>query len=820
MKISYNWLKDYVDIGNIDPQELATILTDTGLEVEGLEKFESVKGGLEGILIGEVLTCEKHPNADKLSLTTVNIGGDTPLSIVCGAPNVAAGQKVLVATIGTTLTMNDQSLTIKKTKIRGEKSEGMICAEDEIGLGSSHDGIMVLDSTSPIGKPAREHFDIEEDWVFEIGLTPNRTDATSHIGVARDIVAALNQQHDAGLMLKRPDVDDFQVGNRSRKIDIQILDKEACPRYTGLTMTGIEVKESPAWLKNRLNAIGIRPINNIVDITNYILMETGQPLHAFDANKIKDDKVVIRKANKAEPFITLDEIKRELLETDLMICNAADPMCIAGVFGGIESGVTESSKDVFLESAYFDPGSIRKTSKHHGLQTDASFRFERGADPNITVYAIKRAASLIKELANGNIASDIVDVYPNEIKGWTVNLNYNNLDVLVGKHIEPGIIKSILANLEIEISEENAEGLTAIVPNYRYDVRREADLIEEVLRIYGYNNVEFGDKVNASLSFYPKPDRDKLVNIVAELLNSNGFSEIMNNSLTRSGYAEKVPGFHVKNNVLIFNPLSIDLDAMRQTLLFGGLESVQYNQNRQSNDQKMFEFGTTYKLYTEKASPEKPLKKYFESMHLGILISGRKNPESWNTDSGQADFFYLKSMVQQILKRIGLDLDSLESQNGGPEYFESALVYIKDNKPLIEIGKLSKVVLDQFDIKQNVFYADLHWDNLFRMIKVDDKQYVPVSKYPEVRRDLALLVDKSVSFGQIKELVYKSEKRLIRSVNLFDVYEGDKLEAGKKSYAISIIIKDYEKTLTDKIVDKIIKKTINLLVTELGASIR
>jgi len=820
MKISYNWLKDYVNLDDIDPQELAVILTDTGLEVEGLEKFESVKGGLEGIVIGEVMTCEKHPDADKLTVTTVNVGGEGPLTIVCGAPNVAAGQKVLVATVGTTLTMNDESFTIKKTKIRGAESEGMICAEDEIGLGTSHEGIMVLESDASIGKPAREHFDIEEDWVFEIGLTPNRTDATSHFGVARDIVAALNQQRNKNLTLERPEVDDFKVDKATRKIEIKIDDEDACPRYTGLTMTGIKVKESPGWLKNRLNAIGIRPINNIVDITNYILMETGQPLHAFDADKIIGEKVVIRKAYKAEAFVTLDEIKRKLLDTDLMICNAKDPMCIAGVFGGIESGVIESTNDVFLESAYFNPASIRKTSKHHGLQTDASFRFERGADPNITVYAIKRAAMLIRELADGNIASDIVDAYPKNIPGWVVKLNYNNLDVLVGKHIEPDIIKRILGNLEIEVSEENEEGLTAIVPTYRYDVRREADLIEEVLRIYGYNNVEFGEKVNASLTFYPKPDRDKVQNTIADLLTSNGFNEIMNNSLTRSGYAENVPGFKPENNVMIFNPLSIDLNAMRQSLLFGAMESVQYNQNRQSNDMKLFEFGTTYILNADKDDPDKPLKKYFESTQLGIIVSGRKNAESWNTAEGLVDSYYLKSIVLQVVKRLGLDMDSWQVKEEGPLYFDSVLQYQKDNKILIEAGKISQAVLGHFGIKQPVFFADLYWDKLFRMIKVGDKQYVPVPKHPEVRRDLALLLDKSVSFSQVENIVYKGEKRLIKSVNLFDVYEGDKLDKDKKSYAISITLRDKEKTLTDKVVDKIINKILVLLKTELGATIR
>ncbi len=820
MKISFNWLKDYVDIGDVEPQELAEILTDTGLEVEGLEKFESVKGGLEGILIGKVLTCEKHPDADRLTVTTVDIGAENPLPIVCGAPNVAAGQKVLVATVGTTLNMDEKPFTIQKSKIRGAVSEGMICAEDEIGLGNSHEGIMVLEDDIPVGKLAKDHFEISEDWVFEIGLTPNRTDATAHIGVARDIVAALNQQRKLNLKLNLPAVDDFQVGKAKRKIDIKVDDPDACPRYTGLTITGIQVKESPDWLRNRLNAIGIRPINNIVDITNYILMETGHPLHAFDADQIKGDTIVIRKANPEEQFITLDEVKRELQADDLMICNVKDGMCIAGVFGGITSGVTDKTRDLFLESAYFDPATIRKTSKYHSLQTDASFRFERGADPNITIYAIKRAAVLIKELAEGNIASEIIDVYPRPVPNQVINLNFDKLDALVGKHIAPGTVKSILKDLEIDIVKETDISITASVPTYRYDVRREADLIEEILRIYGYNNVEFGDKVNASLSFYPKPDRDKVMNTIADLLSSNGFHEIMNNSLCKASYAEKIPGFHSDNNVMIYNPLSSDLDAMRQSLLFGGLESVQYNQNRRITDLKIFEFGTTYFLDTKKTDPEKPLKKYLESTQLGVFVSGSKEKESWNTKTGHVDFFYLKSLLEQLIKRLGLDLATIDYQNDVPQYFESGLKYSKNNKTLLNIGRLSKAVLEQFDIKDAVFYADVHWDNMFSLIKTDDKQYVPVPRYPEVRRDLALLLDTGIAFDQIEQLVNKGEKRLIKSINLFDVYEGDKIESGKKSYAISIIFQDDEKTLTDKVVDNMIRKIILLLESELGASIR
>ena len=818
--ISYNWLKDYVNIEGIDPEELSAILTNTGLEVEVLEKFQSVKGGLEGIVIGKVLTCEKHPNADKLSITKVDIGTGKPLPIVCGAPNVEAGQKVLVATAGTTLTMNDESFTIARTRIRGVESEGMICAEDEVGLGTSHEGIMVLEEDARVGIPAKEHFEIEEDWVFEIGLTPNRTDATSHIGTARDIVAALNQQKGLNLTLNRPSVEGFKTGKNARNIIIEIEDSEACPRYTGLTMMGINVQESPQWLRNRLNAVGIRPINNIVDITNYVLMETGQPLHAFNADRIKGDRVIIRKARPSEPFVTLDEIRRELLETDLMICDEKDPLCIAGVFGGMDSGVDENTENIFLESAHFDPSSVRKTSRYHGLQTDASFRFERGADPNITVYAIKRAATLIQEICGGNIASDIVDEYPGPVEPWTVELSYRNLDTLVGKQIEPGTVKNILKNLEIIITDESKSGLTTTIPTYRYDVRREADLIEEILRIYGYNNVEFGEKLNTSLTFYPKPDRDKVQNTIADLLAAIGFDEIMNNSLTKSSYSDKVPGFLADHNVMIYNPLSSDLNVLRQTLLFGGLETVQYNQNRQARDLKMFEFGTAYQLNQSADKSGDPLNKYSESIHLSLVMTGRKEAESWNTSDANVDFFYLKAAVEQVAIRLGVDLEDVQSRDDIPLYFEYGLNYSKDGKSLITMGSISKKALDIFDIRQAVYYADLHWDNLLRLVRSDEKKYIPVSRYPEVRRDLALMVDKAVSFHDIKNLVEKTDKRLIQDINLFDVYEGDKIEEGKKSYAISVILKDRDKTLTDNVVDKIISKAISLLQKELGANIR
>jgi phenylalanyl-tRNA synthetase beta chain len=820
MKISYNWLKEYVNIENVSPQELAVILTNTGLEVEGLEKFDSVKGGLEGIVTGEVITCKKHPNADRLSITTVDIGQKELLPIICGAPNVAAGQKVLIAKIGTTLYKNDESFTINKTKIRGELSEGMICAEDEVGLGTSHEGIMVLGPSVKVGVPAKKHFDISEDWVFEIGLTPNRTDATSHLGVARDIVAALNQQKHIHLKLKKPRVDQFKIDHHNRKVDIIIEDVDACPRYSGLTITDVKVKGSPDWMQNRLNAVGIRPINNIVDITNYVLMELGHPLHAFDADRIKEDKVVIRKAYKDEKFITLDEVERDLVKDDLLICNAKDVMCIAGVFGGTESGVTENTNNIFLESAFFTPGTIRKTSKHHGLQTDASFRFERGADPNITIYALKRAALLIKEIGGGKISCDIVDVYPKTTNNWIVDISYENIHNLVGKVIEKETIRNILQDLEIKILKKSNTGMQVSVPTFRYDVRREADIIEEILRIYGYNNIEIGDKVNASLSFYPKPDKDKIRNSIADYLCSIGISEIMNNSLTKSSYADQIPGFKQENNVRIYNPLSGDLNVLRQSLLFGGLESVVYNHNRKITDLKLFEFGTTYFLDPGSQTTENPLKKYKEALHLALFTTGRKQKESWNTSKDKIDFYFLKGIANQIFKRVGVELSALSINNNPSPFFDHGLAYYKGQSLIAELGLITQSVLKSFDIKQPVIYANFNWDELFKLITTDDIKYSPVSRFPEVRRDLALLIDQHIGFSEIEKLVYNAEKKLISSVNLFDIYEGNEIDKGKKSYAISIILQDKEKTLTDKVVDKTIRKVVTALETNLKASIR
>lgn len=822
MKISYNWLKQYLDFEK-SPEELAELLTDCGLEVEGLEKWQSVKGGLEGIVIGEVKSCSKHPNADKLSVTTVDIGTGELLPIVCGAPNVATGQKVIVATVGTKLYSGDESFEIKKAKLRGEPSMGMICAEDELGLGTSHEGIMVLDTEIKIGTLAKDYFKIEEDTVFEIGLTPNRTDAISHLGVARDIKAVLdNLDFVKNLPVKRtlniPSVDEFKTNDQSLNIDVILENAEACPRYTGLTISNIEVKESPEWLKNRLNSIGIRPINNIVDITNYVLHETGQPLHAFDAGGITGDKVVVKKLPKGTKFITLDEIERELTENDLMICNAKEGMCIGGVFGGIKSGVTEKTKNIFLESAYFDPVHIRKTSKHHDLQTDASFRFERGVDPDITLYALKRASMLIKEITGGKISSEIKDEYPQKIEKVKVDVSWKNIIRLIGKSIGNNIIKNILHSLEFEILNENENGLTLLVPSYRVDVTREADVIEEVLRIYGYNFVEIPEKVYSSISSTVKPDPEKVQNLSVDFLSSNGFVEIINNSLTKSTYYENDPDFDEKQSVQIYNPLSRDLNVMRQSLLFGGLETINYNLNRKNYDLKLFEFGQVYKLGNKQA--EEVTKKYNESNHLSLFITGKKDNESWYTSDDTADYIFLKAFAVSLIKRIGLKTNTLRFDKSSKKYFAEGLDYFNNKGQILEIGEISSSVLNKFDIDQKVFYANFDWDLVFEEIRKQKIYYTPIPKFPEVRRDLALLLDSSVPYAMVEKLGYQTGQKLLKEINLFDVYEGKNIEPGQKSYAVSFILQDEEKTLTDKVIDKTMKKLMATFEKELNAVIR
>ncbi len=818
MKLSYNWLKDYIDL-DVEPLELSAILTDIGLEVEGFEEFQSVKGGLEGVVIGEVLTCEKHPNADKLSVTTVDVGGKV-LPIVCGAPNVPKGQKVVVATVGTTLYDGDNAFKIKKAKIRGEVSEGMICAEDELGLGSSHDGIMVLPDEAVPGTPAAEFFEIKKDWVYEIGLTPNRGDAASHIGSARDLVAGLNRYFNTRkYKLKLPDVSEFKVDNHDLDIEVVVKDTEACPRYSGITVKDITVKESPEWLKLKLESIGVRPINNVVDITNFVLHETGHPLHAFDAAKIKGNKVVVQKMPDQTPFVTLDEVERKLHVDDLMICNEEEGMCIAGVFGGADSGVTEKTTAVFLESAYFDPKHIRKTSKRHVLQTDASFRFERGADPNITLYALKRAALLVKALAGGTISSEIKDEYPHPVEKWTIDVSYANVDRLIGNVIDRAVIKEIVQDLEMEILEETEEGLKLLIPTFKVDVLREVDVIEEILRIYGYNNVKFEDKIHSSVSLRQKPDAEKLQNEISDYLVGQGFSEIMNNSLTKSEYITRSRAFNEKHNVSLLNPLSKDLDILRQTLLFGGLEVIAYNQNRKINDLKIFEFGKTYRK-KEGYDKKRGVKNYHEEKHLTYFATGRLAPENWNTPDDRTDFFFVKGIADSLLKKLGIDIEKLEIRETESPNYQYGLQLLSGEKVLAEIGSVHKDLLKMTGVKNEVFAADFNWDLVISLVPRYDVQYVPVPKFPAVRRDLALVVDKNTRFEALKKLAFKTERKLLKSVGIFDVYEGDKVPEGKKSYALSFVLQDENKTLTDKVIDKTMRRLQQAFEKEAGAVLR
>ncbi|MCK5823444.1 MAG: phenylalanine--tRNA ligase subunit beta [Bacteroidales bacterium] len=820
MKISYNWLKQYIDT-DLGYQEVSEILTNTGLEVEGIEKFQSIKGGLEGLVIGEVKTCEAHPNSDHLSVTTVDVGKDELLPIVCGAPNVRAGQKVVVATVGTMLYDGEESFKIKKAKMRGEPSMGMICAEDEIGVGTSHDGIMVLNNDVNVGTQAKDYFNVENDIIFEIGLTPNRIDGASHYGVARDLAAYLNQ--DKNISLNKPNVDNFKIDNNDNYIDVEIEKNEACPRYSGITISGIEVKESPTWLQNRLKSIGLKPINNIVDATNFVLQETGQPLHAFDADKIKGKKVIVKTLKEGTKFTTLDEVERKLSSDDLMICNEEEGMCIAGVFGGIESGVSQNTKNIFLESACFDPVFIRKTSRRHLLQTDASFRYERGSDPNITIYVLKRAALLIKELAGGKISSNIVDVYPKTIEDYKVDVSYNNIDRLIGKHLEKETIKNILASLDIRIVNEDEKTLNVEVPTYRIDVRREADVIEEILRIYGYNNIEISGQVKSTISYSEKPDKNTITNLTSDLLSNIGFNEIMSNSLTKSSYYDNLKSYDKDELVSILNPLSSDLNCMRQTLLFGGLEAIAFNINRKNPDLKFYEFGNCYSI-NKKIQDENPIKKYNEGFHLSLFVTGLKQQANWNIKAEPSNFYFLKSYVENIKKRLGIDINFVDIDELNSDIFDFGLQYTynQNNKklPFVSFGSVNKKLLKEFDIKSDVYYADFDWDAVMQILKTKKVTYTEIAKYPEVKRDLALLLDKKIRFEQIKTLAFNSEKKLLKRISLFDVYEGKKIEDDKKSYAVSFILQDPFKTLTDKQIDKIMNKFIKVFENELGAKIR
>jgi phenylalanyl-tRNA synthetase beta chain len=818
MKISYNWIKDYLKI-DIEPVKIAEILTGIGLEIEGMDEWVSVRGGLEGVVIGEVLTCSKHPDADKLSVTTVDVGAGEPLHIVCGAPNVAAGQKVPVATIGTVVFKGDEKLEIKKSKIRGELSEGMICAEDEIGLGTSHDGIMVLDKNAVPGTPAANYFKIQKDTVFEIGLTPNRIDSGSHFGVARDLAAylALNDGFNGKSTL--PSVEGFKPDNKDNTYEVIIENTTDCPRYTGITISGITVGESPDWLKNRLKAIGLNPVNNVVDITNFVQHEVGQPLHAFDADKIDGKKVIIRNLPDKTKFVTLDSVERSLSSRDLMICNPSEGMCIAGVFGGIKSGVTGSTKNIFLESAYFNPVSIRKTSKRHGLKTDASFRFERGADPEITPWALKRAILLIRELAGGKISSDIVDVYPVPIKKAIVEVNYKNINRLIGKEIDPGTVKRILSLLDIKIINESGNDLILEIPAYRVDVKKEADVIEEILRIYGYNNIEISNHVNSTLTYPEKPDREKIVNIISELLSSNGFAEIMCNSLNPSEWYEQNSDFDKEQLVMLANPLSSDLNAMRQSLLFGGLSSVAWNLNRQNPDLKLYEFGHCYFHYKSGQIHPKA-GDYSEREALDLFITGDINKPSWNSKSELTDFFLIKSAVEMILARLGIKPEELAQSESDKKYFAESITYLHNNKLLAAVGRISKSYLLRFDIRQDVYYGHIDWDLLLKSTRNHVVSFHELPKYPAVRRDLALLIDRSVKFSQIREIALKTERNLLKDVSLFDVYESDNLGTNKKSYAVSFILRDDLKTLTDKNIEKVMNNLIRAYEKEINAQIR
>ncbi len=820
MNISYNWLKEYLQF-DLTPKETADVLTHIGLEAESLEEVQTVKGGMEGLIIGEVLTCIDHPNSDHLHITTVNIGNENdPLNIVCGAPNVAAGQKVVVATIGTTLYSGDNEFKIKRSKIRGEESLGMICSESEIGLSDNHDGIIVLPQDAKVGTPAKEYYNIKSDWVIGIDITPNRVDAASHYGVARDLAAWLKQA-DKPFKLTKPSVDEFAVDKKDGGIDVIIENTDACPRYSGLTIRGITVKDSPDWLRDKLLAIGQRPINNIVDITNYILHETGHPMHAFDAGYITGDEVVIRTMPEKTKFTTLDEEERELSEKDLMICNTNDGMCIAGVFGGMNSGVTHDTKDVFLESAYFNPTWVRKTARRHGLNTDSSFRFERGADPNNTVYVLKRAAMLVKEIAGGEIEGDIRDVYPTPINRKEVTLSYDKTSKLIGKNIPTEEIKNILESLEMEVLSESETDITFKIPTYRIDVTRDVDVIEDILRIYGYNNVEISDSLKANLSYQTPTDRkNNLQTLISEQLTANGFSEIMNNSLTKKGYYESQQTYPLENCVSLLNPLSGDLSVMRQTLLFGGLESIEYNRNRKHGDIRFYEFGNCYFYNKENKDESEILSEYSESTFIGLWISGRRTHKNWAAPEEQSTVFELKAHIENIANRLGLKNNQIKYEPIISDIYSVASSITINNKLVGSFGVVSKKTAKLLDIDTEVYFGELNWDILMKVTAKKSVKFEELSKFPAVSRDLALLIDKNITFAQIEHVAHKSERKLLKEVTLFDVYEGKNLPEGKKSYAVNFMLQDADKTLTDKQIDKVMGKIRQNLEKELNSQLR
>ena len=820
MNISYNWLKDYLDF-DLQPDEVAAALTSIGLETGGVEEVQTIKGGLEGLVIGEVLTCEEHPNSDHLHITTVNVGGAEPLQIVCGAPNVAAGQKVVVAVNGTKLYDGDECFTIKRSKIRGVESNGMICAEDEIGIGTDHAGIIVLPADAVVGTPAKEYYNVKSDYVLEVDITPNRVDATSHYGVARDLAAYL-KQNGKPANLKRPSVDAFKIDDEVPAIEVVVENKEACLRYSGITIKNVTVKESPEWLQNRLKVIGLRPINNVVDITNYILHGVGQPLHSFDADKIKGNKVVVRSATEGAKFVTLDGVERTLTDRDLMICNVEEPMCIAGVFGGLDSGVTEQTKNVFLESATFHPTWIRKTARRFGLNTDASFRYERGLDPNQTVEVMKRAALLIQEVAGGTITGAIQDIYPVPVAPYRVELTYDKVNTLIGKVIPVETVKSILESLEMKIVSETAEGLVIDVPVYRIDVQRDVDVIEDILRIYGYNNVEFSDNVKSNLSYQTPTDRSyKLQNLISEQLCGCGFNEILNNSLTRSAYYDNLSTYPVSHCVMLMNPLSADLNCMRQTLLFGGLESVEHNAKRKNGNIRFFEFGNCYDYNIDHKKEGETLAEFSEDYRLGLWVSGSRVDNNWAHPNEKSSVYELKAYVENILVRLGVNLQKVIFGNLANDIYSAGLsITTSSGRQLGTMGIVSPKICKELDIETDVYYAELSWTLLMKEIKKSKVTFSEISKFPAVKRDLALLLEKNVQFAEIEKIATESERKLLKDVALFDVYEGKNLPAGKKSYAVSFYLQDEGKTLNDKQIDAIMKKIQTNLEQKLGAQLR
>jgi phenylalanyl-tRNA synthetase beta chain len=815
MKISYNWLTDFIDI-SIEPEKLAEILTSIGLEVESTEKFEEVEGGMKGLVIGEVLTCRKHPNADKLSLTTVNIGKGESLNVVCGAPNVAAGQKVVVATVGAELRMGDKGFTIQKAKIRGEESEGMLCAEDEIGLGDKHEGIMVLDTGAIPGTPAADYFNVTSDTVFEIGLTPNRIDAASHFGVARDLAAYFSLKQ--SVTLRRPDVSTFKNDTTDLMVPVRIDDPEGCRRFTGVTLSGLTIKPSPQWLQMRLKAIGQTPINNVVDATNYVLHEIGQPLHAYDADILFNSEIVVRRLPEGTPFVTLDGIERKLSDQDVMVCDGRDPACIGGVFGGLKSGVSEKTTRIFLESAYFDPIAVRKTARRHGLNTDASFRFERGVDPENTLVAMKRAAMMIKELAGGTISSEVVDAHPSSVKPIQIGMLYSHIDRLIGKQIERPVIRQILQSLEIKIVDEKGDNLTVQIPPYRVDVTREADVIEDILRIFGYNNIGFTDKLNASVSYVSEPDNEKLVNVVSEYLTDNGFAEIMSNSLSKADYYDRLTTFPKEKLVPILNPLSADLNVMRQTLLFGGLEAIVRNINYKSLNLRLYEYGRVYALKTPDVSR---FENFEEQAAFGLFLTGNAEEQSWAMKEEEVSFFRIKGYMQNMLDKIAIDISVLEASvlDDCLDIFDGGLHYKLNGDTIIRAGNVNRRLLKDFDIERDVFYAEIFWEKLLPLT-LNKKTFVELPRFPEVRRDLALLLDEHIQYAQIEKLAFEAGRPLLKKVNLFDYYQGKNIPGGKKSYAVSFFLQDLHKTLTDNEIDRIMDKIAGSMVKNLRAELR